>query len=111
MSDNAFDLVSQLFKLSETLAAAINEGDWARAEGIEAERLRLLGDFPPLIEGVSDQTIVRPVLDLMLNILQLNESMIETLSYERGQVARELMHFNSAASADRAYRSHVEDQG
>lgn len=111
MSAGAFDLVSQLRVLSENLAAALDEGDWARAEGVEAERLRLLENYPTLMEGVSDQATLKSVIDLMQNILQLNERMIETLNHERHLVARELMHFNSAAQAERAYRSHDEDQG
>ncbi|MBM3203021.1 hypothetical protein FJZ55_03835 [Candidatus Woesearchaeota archaeon] len=110
MSSDVFDLVNRLQTLSENLAAAIDEDDWARAEGMEAERLRVLKDYPALIQGVSDRATVQAVLDLMLGILQLNDRMIERLNHERTLVARELMHFNSAAQAERAYRSHVDDQ-
>ncbi len=110
MSSDVFDLVNQLQALSENLAAAIDEGDWVRAEGMETERLRVLKDYPVLIEAVSDRATLQAILDLMLGILQLNDRMIERLNHERTLVARELMYFNSAAQAERAYRNHVEDQ-
>lgn len=102
------DLVNQLLSLTEILASALTKGDWLEAERIEAERMATLENISSAL-SVNGHLEASSVLELMVTVQGLNKTLLDNLMREKDQVARELLHLNSAAHAERAYRSHYED--
>ncbi|MGI9213929.1 MAG: hypothetical protein ACR2HF_15790 [Methylococcaceae bacterium] len=108
MPNDAIDLAKQLLKLTETLAAALAEEDWLEAEQTQALRSKTMEELSSFLSGNPPQ-VSDSLLDVLNTIKGLNQILLDDLTKEKDQVARELMHFNSASHAERAYRSHYED--
>jgi hypothetical protein len=101
--------IDRVLQLTGHLAAVVAAGQWDEAERTEIERLGLLDELSAALAAISDPAALEPVLERMQVALALNETLVESLARERGQVARELRQLNNAAQAEREYRSYFDD--